>query len=93
MLAWVEQQPLAIREAVAAEYTPQFEKKVTEALTPVLQVSDPLLRDQLLRAFFEHMDAVPDDARAALTTAPISAEQKNHGLQIIEAVEAERYQE
>ena len=27
MLAWVEQQPLAIREAVAAEYTPPFQKE------------------------------------------------------------------
>lgn len=90
MLAWIEQQPLAIREAVAAEYTPPFQKKTAETLVPVLQVSDPLLRDQLLRAFFKHMDAVPDEARAALTTAPISAEQKNHVLQIIAAVEAER---
>ena len=93
MLAWIEQQPLAIREDVAAEYTPPFQKKTAEALTPVLQVSDPLLRDQLLRAFFEHMDAVPDEARAALANAPISAEQKNHVLQIIAAVEAERHQE
>jgi hypothetical protein len=60
---------------------------------PVLQAADVVLRDQLLRAFFKHMDAVPDEARAALTTAPISAEQKNHVLQIIAAVEAERYQE
>jgi hypothetical protein len=90
MLAWIEQQPLAIREDVAAEYTPPFQKKPAEVLMPVLQVSDPLLRDQLLRAFFKHMDAVPDEARAALTTAPISAEQKNHVLQIIAAVEAEK---
>ena len=90
MLAWIEQQPLAIREAVAAEYTPPFQKKTPEALMPVLQVSDLLLRDQLLRAFFKHMDAVPDEARAALTTAPISAEQKHHVLQIIAAVEAEK---
>lgn len=91
MLAWVEQQPPAIREAVAAEYTPPYKKKTAEVLLPVLQVPDLLLRDQLLRAFFKHMDAVPDEARAALTTAPISAEQKNHVLQIIAAVEAERY--
>jgi hypothetical protein len=88
MLAWIGQQPLAIREAVAAEYTPAFQKKPAETLIPVLQVSDPLLRDQLLRAFFKHMDAMPYEARAVLTTAPISAEQKNHVLQILAAVEA-----
>jgi hypothetical protein len=89
MLTWIAEQPLTIREEVAAEYTPQFEEKVPEALTPVLQVSDPLLRDQLLRAFFKHMDAMPEEARAALTNAPISAEQKNHVFQIIASVEAE----
>lgn len=89
MLVWIEQQPLAIREAVAAEYTPPFQRKTAETLMPVLQVSDPLLRDQLLRAFFKHMDAMPDEARAALTTAPISVEQKNHVFQILAAVEAE----
>lgn len=93
MLVWIEQQPLAIREAVAAEYTPSFQKKTSEALMPVLQVSNPLLRDQLLRAFFKHMDAVPDEARSALATAPISAEQRNHVLQIIAAVEAEQNQD
>jgi hypothetical protein len=93
MLAWIEQQPLAIREAVAAEYTPPFQKKTADVLMPVLQVPDPLLRDQLLRAFFKHMDTVPDEARAALATAPISAEQKNHVLQIIAAVETERDQD
>ena len=93
MLAWVEQQPLAIREDVAAEYTPSFQKKMPEALMPVLQVSDPLLRDQLLRAFFKHMDAPLDDARAVVATAPISTEQKNHALQIIAAAEAEKDQD
>jgi hypothetical protein len=89
MLTWIEQHPLAIREVVAAEYTPPYQKKTAEVLLPILQVPDPLLRDQLLRAFFKHMEAVPDEARAALTTAPISAEQKNHVLQILATVDAE----
>jgi hypothetical protein len=93
MLIWIQQQDPAIRAAVAAEYTPPFQKKTAEALMPVLQVPDPLLRDQLLRAVFKHMDGLPADARAALTAAPISAEQKNHALQILAAVEVEQKRE
>jgi hypothetical protein len=90
ILAWIAQQPLTIRPEVAAEYTPPFQMKTPEALGSVLQVADPTLRDQLLKAMFQHMDAVLDDARTAAGTAAITPEQKNHVLQIIATVEAER---
>lgn len=91
MLAWVEQQPLAIREAVAAEYTAPFQMPVHEAILPVLQVADPVLRDQLLRGFFKNLDTILDDkARNAIASAPMSSEQKNHVFQIIADVEAEK---
>jgi hypothetical protein len=89
ILAWVEQQPLIIREAVAAEYTAPFRLKAPEAIAPVLEMSDPLLRDQLLKAMFKHMDAEPDEIRAAVRNASITAEQKDHVLQIIDQVETE----
>jgi hypothetical protein len=93
MLAWIAQQPLTIREEVAAEYTPPFQMKTPEALGPVLQVADPTLRDQLLKAMFKHMNAVLDEARTAVRTAAITPEQKNHVLQIIAAVETEEHQD
>jgi len=90
MLTWIAQQPLTIRQEIAAEYTPPFQMKTPEALGPVLQVADPTLRDQLLKGMFKHMDAVLDEARTAVRTAAITPEQENHVLQIIAAVDAER---
>ena len=40
ILAWVERQPLTIREAVAAEYTAPFQLKAPEAIAPVLQMAE-----------------------------------------------------
>jgi hypothetical protein len=53
-------------------------------------VADPTLRDQLLRAVLKNGSPDFDETRATVTTAPISSEQKNHLLQIIAAVEAEK---
>lgn len=93
ILAWITQQPLAIRQEIAAEYTPPLQMKTPEALGHVLQVADPTLRDQLLKAMFQQMDAVLDEARTAVRTAAIAPEQKSHVLQIIAAVDAERDQD
>ena len=93
VLAWIEQQPSTIRPDVAAEYTRPFQMKTPEALGPVLRVADPLLRDQLLNAMFKHMNAILDEARTAVRSMTISPEQKDHVLQVIAAVEAERDQD
>jgi hypothetical protein len=89
MLGWIEQQPLTIRAEVAAEYATPYKMKTPEALGPVLQVTDPALRDQLLKAMFKNRDTALDEARSAVRTAAITPEQMNHVLQIIAAVETE----
>lgn len=89
ILAWVEQQPLTIREAVAAEYAAPFQVKPPEAIVPVLQMADPVLRDQLLKAMFKHFDGAPEEIRAAVRNASITTEQKSHVLQIVDQVEAD----
>jgi hypothetical protein len=91
MLSWIEQQPPALREAVAAEYSPPFWKSPSEAIMGLLQVADPSLREQLLRATLKTLYA--DKARAAIATAPISSDQKNHLFEIIVSVETEKAQE
>ena len=90
MLSWIEQLPPSVREAVAAEYAPPVEKSTSEAIMPVLQVADPTLWGQLLRATLKNQNADFDEARVTIASAAISSDQKNHLLQIIAAVEAER---
>jgi hypothetical protein len=90
MLSWIEQLPPALHEAVAAEYTPPYWKSTSEAIMGVLQVADPRLRDQLLRATLQSEYPALDEARAAIANAPLSSEQKNYVLQMIVAVEAEK---
>lgn len=48
----------------------------SEAILPVLQVADPTLRDQLLRAMMKNLRLEAEEARAAISAAPLSAEQK-----------------
>ncbi|HSH39478.1 MAG TPA: hypothetical protein VK993_11900, partial [Chthoniobacterales bacterium] len=93
MLSWIEQLPPAIREAAAAEYLPPQESSTSEQIMPVLRVADPTLRDQLLRAVLKNGNADFDEAKATLTTAPVSAEQKKHLLHIVAAVDGEKEQD
>ena len=88
MLGWIERLPPALREAAAAEYPP-IGTSTSEAITPILRVADPTLRDQLFRATLINSSAKSKEAKAAVTAAAISSEQKNHLLQIIAAVEVE----
>jgi hypothetical protein len=84
MVSWVEQQPAAIRDAVAAEYTPPWKSSADDALGAVLQVGDLRLRDQLLEALFKHWyDAPREDMQEAISKAPLSTEQRAHVLQVM----------
>lgn len=93
MVSWIEEQPPSIRELVAAEYTASYEVSPSKAIMRVLGVADPTLRDQVFRAMLKNGIPRFDETRATITSAPISSEQKNHLLQIIAAVEAEKDQE
>lgn len=93
MLSWIEQLPPGVREAAAAEYAAPSEKSPSEKVLPVLQAADPILRDQLLRAMVNNFSLGFDEATIALSTAPISLEQKHHLLQIIAAAKAKKDQD
>ena len=89
MIEWVEQQPLEIRDAVAAEYMPPYEMPAPDALGAVLRVSDPSLRDQMLAALYRHAEATSGELRNAIATAPLSTEQREHLLGILANVESQ----
>ncbi len=93
MVSWIEQQPPSIRELVAAEFTTSFETSPSDVIVRVFEVTDPTLRDQLLRAMLKNGRPDFAETRAAITSAPLSSQQKNRLLQIIAAVEAEKDQE
>ena len=93
MVSWIEQQPLSIREVVAAEFTASFETSPSKTIMRVLGVTDPTLRDQLFRAMLKNGSPDFNEARATITSASISSEQKNHLFQVIAAVEAEKDQD
>jgi hypothetical protein len=93
MLSWIQQLPPDRRETVAAEYTPPFWKSTSEAIIGVLQMPDPVLRDQLFRATLQNQDRALVEARNAIASAPISSEQKNHLFQMVAAAEAEKAQD
>ena len=90
MLFWIEQLPSALHEAVAAEYAPPFWKSTSETIMGVLQVADPTLRDQLLRATLKNQHSDFDEAKAAIANASLSSEQKHRLLQIVATAEAEK---
>jgi hypothetical protein len=93
MLAWIQQLPPEVREAAAAEYSGPVKQSPSEKISPILQVADPVLRDQLLRAMIKNQSLEFDDATTAVSTVPLSPEQKQHFLQIIAEVKAEKDQE
>jgi hypothetical protein len=93
LLSWIQQSPLEIREAAAGEYFAAFDKSPSEKIAPVLQVADPVLRDRLFSAMMENRSLEFDEARTAVTEAPLSVEQKWHFLEIVAAAKARRDQE
>jgi hypothetical protein len=90
MLSWIQQLPPGVRAAAADEYSAPFAKSPLEKMMPVLQVPDPVLRDQLLRGIVKNESLSFDEAKAAIATAAISSEQKRHFLQLVAEVKAEK---
>ena len=88
-ISWIEQQAPEIRDAVAAEYQPPYQRPLSETLPPILRVADSRLRDQLVTAVFKNSQFTDEDLKNALAGAAISAEQKNHVLDILAQVNAE----
>lgn len=87
---WIAQQPTTIRDAVAAEYGIPREKSPAEAISAILQVSDPNLRGQLLTACFEHAYHSADDVKNSILNSTLSSADKECALQILEQVRSRR---
>ena len=92
-ISWIEQQAPEIRDAVAAEYEPPYQRPLSETLPSILRVADSRLRDQLVTAVFKNSQFTGKDLDDALAAAAISAEQENHVLEILAHVNAEANQE
>jgi hypothetical protein len=90
MLSWIQQQPPSIPEPLAAEYEAPFWKSSSDKIMPILQVADPILRDQLLAAIVVNGSLELEEARTAIATAPLSVEQKRHFLEIVAAAKSRR---
>lgn len=93
LLSWIQQSPPGIREAAAGEYFAGFDKSPSEKIAPVLQVTDPVLRDRLLSALVTNQSLDFDEATTAVSNAPLSVEQKRHFLEIVAAAKARSDQE
>jgi hypothetical protein len=93
MLVWIQQLPPSVRDAAASEYWAPSDGSPSEKVSPVLQVPDPQLRDELVRALIKNQSLEVDEATTALNSALISFEQKQHLLQIVAAAKAEKDEE
>jgi hypothetical protein len=89
MISWIQQQPPAVRDIVAAEYTPPWKATAPDVIKAVLQVGDARLRDQLFEGFFKRSyDISLEDIEDAIAKAPLSAEQRAYLLQLKAKVES-----
>jgi hypothetical protein len=93
MLSWIQQQPPSIREALALEYEAPFANSPSEKVMPVLQIPDPVLRDQLLKGMLVNESVDFDGVKGAIASAPISLGQKRHFLEVVAAATVRRDQE
>jgi hypothetical protein len=89
MISWIEKQSPAIQNTVAADYTPPWNASAADVLNAVLEVPDLRLRDQLLEGVFRRFyDRPLEDLQEAIAKAPLSAEQRDHVLQLMADVES-----
>jgi hypothetical protein len=93
MLAWIQQLPPGVRDAAASEYWAPSDGSPSEKVSPVLQVPDPQLRDELVRALIKNQSLEADEVTTAINSAPISFEQKQHLLEIVAAAKAGKDEE
>ena len=84
LVAWVENQPLQVRNEVAAEYPAPYPPKVQEALTPVLALSDPDLRERLIRAMVMNARVFSiEEILEKIRDSSLPTDQKQYVLQIM----------
>jgi hypothetical protein len=84
---WIEQQPIEIRGAVAAEYKKPTGKDTVETVGAILQFARIDLRDQLLAAMFQNSIGSSWQMIDEVEKSSLSAEQKRTVLEIAAKVE------
>jgi hypothetical protein len=87
LFSWIQQQPTAIRSAVADEFKKPTGKDTVETVTEVLQFATPDLRDQLLVAMFKHSSGGTSQMMEEIRKSSLPTDQKQRVLQIAAKVE------
>jgi hypothetical protein len=90
LLGWLTQQPVPVRNAVAADFQVPHEASSEDFANRIFNMTDSVLRDQLLTTLVSNQRLDFDEATAAVTKASLSIEQKQHLLQIMAAAETEK---
>lgn len=97
LFAWIEQQPPALRSAVAAEYKMPVGGKVVDVVSTLLQYGNLELRDQLFVALFQNSASHIDQMKEAIVGSTLPVTQKDFVLQFVAkaeiAVEEQRTRE
>src|SRR5206468_8279640 len=84
LVTWIENQPLQVRTEIAAEYPAPYPPKVEEALTPVLALPDPDLRERLIRAMVMNSTIFPiDEILEKIRDSSLPDDQKEYVLRIM----------
>jgi hypothetical protein len=87
LFAWIEQQPPAIRSAVAAEYKMPVGGKVVDVVSTLLQYGNLELRDQLFVALFQNSASNLDQMKKAIVGSTLPVSQKDFVLQFVAKAE------
>jgi hypothetical protein len=83
LFAWIEQQPSAIRSAVAAEYKMPVGGKVVDVVSTLLQYGNLELRDQLFVALFQNSASSIDQMKEAIVGSTLPVSKKDFVLQFV----------
>lgn len=87
VLSWIEQQPVEIQGAVAAEYTLSGTEDAVKTVTAVLEFARPDLQDRLLAAMFHNSGGSAWQVIEEIKKSALPVEQKQRVLEIAAKVE------
>jgi hypothetical protein len=91
LVTWVENQPAQVRNEIAAEYPAPYPPKVQEALTPVLALSDPDLRERLIRAMVTNSTVFSiDQILEKVRDSSLPIDQKDYVVRIMSQARKEQ---
>ena len=86
VIAWIQQQPAEIRDAVAAEYQEPGGKTVPEAAQAIFQFASPELQDRLLTAMLSKQTASEEEFQKSISTSALTPAQQQHLLDLASVV-------